>query len=470
MTKKLIALLLVLCMVAGMSLTAAAAEPTLENSVNMDQLIDHAICVFRHLEAGDRYNSVVNTSTGCVGMGIMGWIGSKALQLLKWACADDPSYCLSVLGEALYNEVVNAPVVDAATMLPNWKYWRYRVFSSSELAAAKTLLGSEVGIRAQHNLARNDITIQARHGWSAGVRTEAALIYYCSAENHYGEGSVKNFMNAVRNALGLSSSDLITSLDQFHQGTVAAAAAGTVSTLNYRTKVYKYLTETLGLPSGPDNGSVDPTDPTEPTDPTDPTEPTDPADPVEPEIPFTDLPDPDHWAYDAIIWAYTSTPQITGGTSATTFSPDGTLTRAEAMTFLWAAAGSPDPVSGVNPFKDNKKSDWFYNSVLWAVENKYTGGTSATTYSPRRTVTTCEMLTFLWAFAGHPTPVSNDNPFTDVGKKDFYYEAVVWACNDGILVGNEGTETTLNPTQICTRAYVVTYLYNYFMTFMSEFT
>jgi hypothetical protein len=458
MRKQFIAVLLVLCLFASLVPTVGAEEATLQNSVDLDQLVEHATSMFMRLEAGDKYDSVVNTSAGCVGMGIMGWIGSSALQLLKWCASPekggDPEYCRSVLGDELYSEVVNAPVAVPDTLMPKWNYWRYRSFSSAELAAAKTLLGSEVGIRGQRALAKCYILTQAQHGWNAGVRTEAALIYYCSAENHYGEGNVKSFMSAVRNALGLSENDLILSLDQFHQGAVLA----NVSTLNYRTKVYKYLTETLGLPSGPE---VNPPEPTEPTD---------PADPTEPEIPFTDLPDPDHWAYDAIIWAYTSTPQITAGTSATTFSPDGTLTRAQAMTFLWAAAGHPEPLSEENPFRDVKKKDWFRDSVLWAVENGYTAGTGdGTTYSPNAPVTTAEMLTFLWAFAGRPQSLNNENPFSDVTKGKFFYDAVIWAYNDGILVGNEGTETTLNPMQLCNRAYVVTYLYHYFMSFMNGF-
>ncbi|MBO4420175.1 MAG: S-layer homology domain-containing protein [Oscillospiraceae bacterium] len=445
MKHRIIAVLLVLCLCASLASTVAAAEPTLETSVDLDQLVEHATSMYKHLEAGDKYDSVVNTNAGCVGMGIMGWIGSSALQLLKWCASSekggDPEYCRSVLGDSLYNEVVNAPVAIASTLMPNWNYWRYRTFSGAELEAARTLLGSEVGIRAQRALARCCILTQAQHGWNAGVRTESALIYYCSAENHYGEGSVKNFMKAVRTALGLSENDLILSLDQFHQGTMDAAAAGTVSTLNYRTKVYKYLTKTLGLPSGPDQGgSVNNSG-----------------------TPFTDLPDPDHWAYDAIIWAYTSTPQVTGGTSPTTFSPDATLTRAEAMTFLWAASGRPEPISKENPFQDTKETNWFYTSVLWAVENGYTGGTTPTTFSPTGSVSTAEMLTFLWAFAGRPVSGGSENPFSDVKEDNYFYAPVVWAYNDGILVGNEGTGTELGPMNPSTRAYVVTYLYRCFL-------
>lgn len=377
MTKKYIAVLLVFCLCLSLVPMVSAEEPTLQNSVNMEQLVEHGISLFCALEAGGSYSSVVNTSLGCVGMGIMGWINSAALQLLRWCCTPekggDPDYCRAILGEDLFNEVMNAPDSDG-NLMPYWNYWRYKTFSEQELDAARTLLGSELGIRVQNNLAALYITRQAQNGWDAGVRTEAGLLYYCSAENHYGTGAVKTFMRNVRNALGLSEDDLILSLDEFHYGVVLAAEAGTVSTLDYRTKVYNYLTKTLGLPSGPEEAS----DP----------------------IPFTDMPDEDNWAYDAIVWAYS---------------------------------------------------------------NGITAGTSATTFSPNKEVTTSEMLTFLWAFTGRFDYGVYINPFSDVTEDDYFFGPVLWAYYSGILVGNEGSGSQLLPATPCSRAYVVTYLYRYLM-------
>ena len=115
------------------------------------------------------------------------------------------------------------------------------------------------------------------------------------------------------------------------------------------------------------------------------------------------------------------------------------------------------------PFTDVKEGDWFYTPVLWAVQTGYTAGTTATTFSPRESVTTAEILTFLWAFAGRLDFGVSDNPFTDVSPDKYYYRAVLWAYYGGILVGNEGSGSTLNPKGVCTRAHVVTYLYHYFM-------
>ena len=469
MKKRIIAIVLVFCLFAALASTVGAAEPKLEDCIDLDQLVFHTTSLCRFLEAGNRDNSVVNTSMGCVGMGYMGWVGSSALQLLKWCATPskggDPNYCRAVLGDKLYSEVVNAPVAVESTLMPAWAYWRYRVFTDEEIAAAKALLGSKLGVHIQCELARNYILRYAKHGWQAGVRTEPALIYYCSAENHYGESGVKGFMRAVRNALGLQSNELILSLDQFHRGTELGAAAGTISTLSYRRKVYVYITKTLQLSPGPETTSGTPSTPDVTVTPTDPApveSPEEPSEPLPEGIPFTDLPKSDHWAYDAIIWAYTHDPQITAGTSDTTFSPDSVLTRAEAMTFLWAAAGRPEPNEDSNRFTDVKRKSWFRTAVLWGLEQGYTDGTSENTFSPRRSVTTGEMLTFLYALAERPDYAIDTNPFSDVSEKKYFYDPVLWAYSNNILVGNEGVGDTFLPYTPCTRAYVVTYLYNYF--------
>ena len=451
MKRRILAVLLALCLVAGLVPTVFGATPTLENSVNMDQLVAHGISLFKALEAGGRWDSVTNTTT-CVGMGIMGWINSSALQLLKWCATSskggDPELCKSYLGEELYNEVVNAPVAIQDELMPKWGYWGSRKFSSSELAAAKALLGSELGVRVQQNLARLYITKQAKRGWEAGVRTEAALLYYCSADNHYGEYGVKAFMNAVRSALGITSSDTINSLNIFHNGVVKAAKTSSTvsSTLAYRTKVYKYLVNTLQLDPG-ENPTPTPTPSPDPT----------------PEVPFTDMPEEGHWAYDAIIWAYTNDPQVTAGTSATTFSPYATVTRAQAVTFLWCAAGKPAPKNTSNPFADVPSDAYYLKPILWAVEKGITSGTSATTFSPKDTVTLAQMITFIWVYAGKPSAGRTENPFSDIEPGDYYYKAVLWAYYGGILVGNEGSGGKLLPKTGCSRAYVVTYLYNHFV-------
>ena len=442
MKHRIIAILLVLCLCVGLVPTVFAGS-TLESSVNVSQLQAHGLAMIRKMETNDKYDSVINTST-CVGMGIGGWIGSAACQLLKWIVKADPTYARQTLGDSLYNEVVTTPITDSTSMMPPWNCsWKTRKFSSSELSAAKTLLNSSVGRQQQDALLRYYILNEAQTGFTKyGVRTEAALLYYCAAQHHGGEGSAKNMITEVRGILGLSDSDPIPSLQVLHNAVLAKAAQSSSSSCynhkTYQTKVYNYIVNVLGLPTGSECGS-------------------------DPGVPFLDLPDQNHWAYDAIIWAYTHDPQITSGTSATTFSPNATVTRAEAVTFLWAAAGKPSPKSTNNPFTDVSSSAYYYKSVLWAAENKITAGTTATTFSPSDTVTVGQMLTFLWVFAGRPTISQSYPPFEDVNPGDYYYKAVMWAHYGGILVGNEGSGLNLLPGTGCTRAYVVTYLYDYFV-------
>ena len=172
------------------------------------------------------------------------------------------------------------------------------------------------------------------------------------------------------------------------------------------------------------------------------------------EILFKDV-DLSSWYADAVQWAVNHTPQITNGTSATTFSPNANCTRAQMVTFLWRAAGEPK-VNGSNPFKDVKSSAYYYYAVLWAVENGITYGTSQTTFSPNNTVTRGQTVTFLWRMEGEPK-VNTSNPFKDVKSGQFYTNAVLWAVKNGITYGT--SETTFSPNNPCTRAQIVTLLY-----------
>ncbi len=170
---------------------------------------------------------------------------------------------------------------------------------------------------------------------------------------------------------------------------------------------------------------------------------------------FTDMPPKGHWAHDAIDWAIVN--NITAGTSTTTFSPDNGCTRAQVVTFLWRAAGSPVQVAGTNPFRDVKSDAYYYDAVLWAVANDITKGTSATTFSPNSTCTRGQIVTFLWRFENEPSPASSYNPFTDVKTDAYYYDAVLWASGCGVTTGT--SDTTFSPDATCTRAHVVTFLY-----------
>ena len=172
---------------------------------------------------------------------------------------------------------------------------------------------------------------------------------------------------------------------------------------------------------------------------------------------FTDLPGKTKWAHDAIDWALVY--RITSGTSATAFSPTQDCTRAQAVTFLWRAAGCPEPKATSCAFTDVKKTASCYKAVLWAVEEGITNGASQTTFNPGGTCTRAQIVTFLWRAAGCPEPQSAANPFTDVKKTASCYKAVLWAVEEGIT--NGASETAFSPGGACTRAHVVTFLYRY---------
>ena len=160
----------------------------------------------------------------------------------------------------------------------------------------------------------------------------------------------------------------------------------------------------------------------------------------------------DAYYYEAVKWA--AKKGITGGTGDGTFNPNGSCTRAHIVTFLWRAAGSPEPKSTVS-FADVPADSYYAKAVAWAVENGITLGTGDGTFSPNATCTRAQSVTFLYRALGTaPTTV---NGFTDVAADAFYADAVAWAVESGVTNGT--TDSTFSPNNGCTRAQIVTFLY-----------
>ena len=168
--------------------------------------------------------------------------------------------------------------------------------------------------------------------------------------------------------------------------------------------------------------------------------------------PFKDVKLDQYYA-EPVLWAVGK--NITNGMSANTFAPNNDCTRGQIVTFLWRAAGSPEPKNTRNPFKDVKSNQYYYKAVLWAVEKGITNGTSANTFSPDATCTRAQVVTFLWRAKGSPKG-SATNPFKDV-KKSYYSDAVLWAVKNNITTGTSAT--TFSPDATCTRGQIVTFLY-----------
>ena len=200
------------------------------------------------------------------------------------------------------------------------------------------------------------------------------------------------------------------------------------------------------------NAEPDPKPDPEPDPKPDP-EPTPEPDP-EPNMPFVDVKEGD-WFYDSVLWALER--DITEGTSTTTFSPARGCTRGQMVTFLWRAAGEPKANNPMNPFEDVKEGAYYYDAVLWAVEQGVTNGTSETTFEPDSVCTRGQSVTFLWRYYGKPQSSDVDNHFADVKKGAYYYDAVLWAVEHGITNGVKSD--LFAPNHMCTRAQSAAFLY-----------
>lgn len=170
--------------------------------------------------------------------------------------------------------------------------------------------------------------------------------------------------------------------------------------------------------------------------------------------PFVDV-DLNEYYGDPVLWAVFH--EVTKGTDDTHFSPNADCTRAQIVTFLWRSLGEPEPESSVNPFKDVKPDDYFYTAVLWAVEEGITKGTSDTAFSPNESCTRGQCVTFLWRMMEEPEADDSFFWFVDVPQTQYYYEAVAWAVDERITNGT-GT-ITFSPDATCTRGQIVTFLY-----------
>lgn len=161
--------------------------------------------------------------------------------------------------------------------------------------------------------------------------------------------------------------------------------------------------------------------------------------------------------YDAVYWAAEN--GITDGVSSTLFDPYGSCTRAQVVTFIWRAMGSPAPRLTVNPFIDVSKDSYYYDAVLWAFENEITNGTSVTEFDPEGIISRAQAVTFLYRASGSPE-FSSTGSFDDVIAEAFYYNAVLWAAQNGITSGTG--YRVFSPNDTCIRAQIVTFLYRCF--------
>ena len=176
-----------------------------------------------------------------------------------------------------------------------------------------------------------------------------------------------------------------------------------------------------------------------------------PDEPIE--NPFTDVPASEYYT-EPVLWAVDQ--GITSGLKPNQFAPEDACTRGQVVTFLWRAKGCPEPTTTTHNFTDLKENEYYYKAVLWAVENGITSGLTKTTFGPDETVTRGQFVTFLHRAEGKPAYTVN-NPFTDLKTGEYYYDAVLWAVENGVTSGLK--PTLFGPDEPCTRGQVVTFLY-----------
>ena len=170
---------------------------------------------------------------------------------------------------------------------------------------------------------------------------------------------------------------------------------------------------------------------------------------------FDDVQDDTQYFYEPVYWAVEN--EITNGASATTFNPGAGCTRAQVVTFLWRAAGKPEPSEAEDPFADVNAGQYYYKAVLWAVENEITNGTGDGSFSPDATCTRGQIVTFLWRYFEKPEEAVDLNPFEDVMEGQYYTQAILWAVKNEITNGSSSDK--FSPDSTCTRSQIVTFLY-----------
>ena len=179
--------------------------------------------------------------------------------------------------------------------------------------------------------------------------------------------------------------------------------------------------------------------------------------PLDPGSGFADV-NPSAYYYEAMLWALEN--GVTAGSSPVSFAPRNTCTREQIVTFLWKALGAPEPEASESPFSDVKPGKYYFKPVLWAVENGVTGGVGDGKFGVGRPCTREQAVSFLWKALGAPEPEGTESPFTDVKPGKYYYKPVLWAAENGVTGGVGDGKFGVGSS--CTRAQIVTFLYKAF--------
>ena len=392
--KQLTGVLLAVLLCFALVTPASAASPSVTDiaTAALDLISSHE----------GTYNSVNANDSGAVSVGKIQWHGERAHEVVRLAAQYmGPSGAIAILGQSFYDEIMSSV------------RWDSRSVNSVEAEALRQLLGSEAGHRAEDEIGARDLSAYVNDGMKRGLSNPTTLVYYCDLMNQWPVQAYNIARDTVNKYGGAAT------VDKIHEIACASPMAGIL-----RTRAYNYCINIRWEGYGPTTvgGMTDVTS--------------------------------DSWYAESVKWALDK--GITTGTSNTTFSPDNTCTRAQAVTFLWRAMGALKPTTTVQLFTDVSASEYYYEAVLWAAEQGITSGTGNGQFSPDKECTRGEIVTFLWRAKNTPAP-GGSNFFWDVSGESYCATAVDWAYAEGITTGTGGG--AFSPDNSCTRAQIVTFLY-----------
>ena len=352
LTALLLALSVCLCLVP------AASASDWSGVLNADRLIPAMVDFFKGTEGS--YGSVNPNDSGALSVGILQWHGVRALNLVRRILKAAPD-AIWTLPAALRAEVRNANAS-----------WGSRTLTAAEAAALSGLLASPAGVSAQDAQAREDLTGYIDLAWSAGMRSDAAALYWASILNQFGTGGAQTYLRHIRRTLGADETCTFESLDALHAAVRSTMTYGQRYLAN-RERAYAYIAALGWCLTGRDA-----------------------PEPPAPDGPrFTDLPPQGRWDREAIDWALDR--GLLVGVSPTRFAPEDGLNRAELVTILWRLAEEPEP-AGEAAFVDVPAGKWYTVPVAWAAQTGVVRGTSATRFSPFAPVTREQFAALLYRF------------------------------------------------------------------------
>lgn len=443
MKRRLISILLCAALLIAVipCITASAYD-----EINYSRIVEDMVNYFKGKE-GD-YGTVSRAdSNGACSIGILQWNGVRALRLLKRVVSLNPNDAQSILGSTLYSEIVNS----------SESAWKKRALTSDEASRVSKVLDTTYGHKAQDDQAFEDISGYCDHGYRLGIRTDPALEYFCDIENQYGSGGCESVVRKAKEWLGVST---ITSLDQFHR----ALAGYGHPYMTRRNSTYNYIKglgyDTTGaLVTLPGKGNY-----------------IDPADICIgcPGEMFIDMPGKTNWAHEGIEYVLVS--GLFCGTSATTFEPNATMTRAMLVQVLYKLdCGSPVRYGEDAPagsFVDVNPGAWYEKAILWAAGRDIVSGVGDGKFDPNGAVTREQIAVILYRYAefmGFVTDASVElTDFEDAESvSDYAVKALRWAVAEGLISGEKNNgKLWLNPQNAATRAQVASIIMRYAVKFV----